>query len=270
MNPRSALVTGAASGIGAEVARRLDRRGYQVLAVGRTAERASQAAKTIGGDSIGVSCDLADPADVATLCSRIADEWSHSLEIVVCNAGIIVPGDVAEITPEAIDTQLSVMLTSPIHLMRAALPGFIARDRGHLVATVSMGGIIALPTSATYSAAKAGLRAFLAAVNAEVSGTNVDVSGLYPSAVDTPMLRREAVEGGSALNFLGSVLSVERVADAYERALDSGTLEIYIPYSDSLTTRLIATKPALLPKFLPLLNRIGERGRAKYVASTGQ
>jgi len=68
-----------------------------------------------------------------------------------------------------------------------------------------MGGILALPTSATYSAAKAGLRAFFAALNAELHSSGVHVSGIYPSAVDTPMLRHEATDGGSPLNFVGTV-----------------------------------------------------------------
>jgi short-subunit dehydrogenase len=261
-----ALVTGAASGIGAEVSNRLHRRGYRVIAVDRTQELAERAAAAIGTDSIPVSCDLSDATDVASVCARIADEWNEGLEVVVCNAGVIVPGDVVDIDPAAIDLQLAVMLTSPIQMMRAALPGFTAHDRGHLIATVSIGGILALPTSATYSAAKAGLRAFLAALNAEVHGTGVKVSGIYPSAVDTPMLRHEAAAGGSALNFIGNVLSIDEIADAYERALDSGKLEIYVPFGDSITTRLLAFKPGLLPRVLPLLNRAGERGRRKFLS----
>ena len=187
--------------------------------------------------------------------------------MVVCNAGVIAPGDLVDVDPATIDLQLDVMLRSVIHLTRAVLPQFLERDRGHLLATVSMGGIIALPTSATYSASKAGLRAFLAAVNAEVYATNVHVSGIYPSAVDTPMLLKEAEGGGSPLNFFGAVRSIDEVADAYERAIESHRLENYVPYSDSLTTRLLNAFPALTPKLLPIVNRIGERGRQRYLAN---
>lgn len=267
MTSPAALITGAASGIGAEVASRLNRRGYHVIAVDRTQELADAAVAAIGGDATGVACDLTDRQRVADLCEQIATTWRDELEVLICNAGIITPGDALDISHESIDVQLDVMLRSPLHLIRAALPQFVTRDGGHLLATVSMGGIIPLPKSATYSAAKAGLRAFLAAVNAEVSGTQVKVSGVYPSAVDTPMLRHEATSGGSALNFVGAVQTTDRVADAFERALDTGRLEVYVPYSDSLSARMAMWTPALITRLLPLLNRIGERGRTKYLAA---
>jgi short-subunit dehydrogenase len=129
-----------------------------------------------------------------------------------------------------------------------------------------MGGIIALPGSAAYSASKAGLRALLAAASAEVAGTDIRVSGIYPSAVDTPLLRFEARHGGSALNFVGKVFTAEDVADAYERALDTGRLEVYVPFGDSVTTRLVMLRPALVSRLLPRFERIGERGRTRFLA----
>ncbi len=204
---------------------------------------------------------------MAALVAELTTTWRDTLDVVVCNAGVIAPGDLVDIDPAMIDLQLDVMLRSVMHLTRAVLPQFLEHDRGHVLATVSMGGILALPTSATYSAAKAGLRAFLAAVNAEVYSTGVHVSGIYPSAVDTRMLRQEATGGGSALNFLGAVQSIDAVADAYERALEHHRLENYVPYSDSLTARFLNTFPALTPKLLPVANRIGERGRRRYLAT---
>ncbi|MEM9041747.1 MAG: SDR family oxidoreductase [Actinomycetota bacterium] len=265
--PGWAIVTGAASGIGAEVARRLTRRGHRVIAVDRESDAASQAAASLGPASIGVGCDLADAAALEALCERVRAEWSDDLRIVVCNAGVIVPGEVSDIDGRVVDLHLDLMLRSPIHLVRAALPGFLERGAGHVLATVSMGGIGPMPGSAAYSAAKFGLRAFLAALNAEVKGRGIDVSGIYPSAVDTPMLREEAASGGSALNFLGEVQSIDDVADAYERALDSGKLELYVPYSDSLSARLLSTKLGWLPTVVPKLERLGERGRTKYLAT---
>ena len=264
MTPGTALVTGTASGIGAEVARRLARRGHKVIAVDRTDELAARAAADIGADALAIGCDLADAAATAELCERITTEW-HTLDVLVCNAGFILPNEVADATPGDIEQQLDVLLRSPIHLMRAAVVAFKQRDRGHLMATVSLGGICPLPSSAPYSAAKAGLRAFLAALNAELAGTGVHVSGIYPTAVDTPLLRHEAASGGSALNFLSRVRTVDDVADAYERALDRPRLETYVPYHESLSARATQWTPAVIPRLLPLFSRIGERGRRKYL-----
>ena len=91
---------------------------------------------------------------------------------------------------------------------------------------------------------------------------------LSGAAVDTPLLRWEAAHGGSALNFVGSVLSVERIVAAYAKALDTGRLEVYAPWSDSVTTRLGSAFPAILPRIIPLVNRIGERGRTRFLEQT--
>jgi short-subunit dehydrogenase len=266
---RLAIVTGAGGGIGLEVSRRLSARGFNVIAVERTAELAERACAAIAGTSIAVACDTSDPAQVQALCDRIGGEWSADLELLICNAGVIVPGDVSATTHESIDLQMSVMLLSAQHLIAAAVPVLLKRGGGHILATVSMGGILALPGSAVYSAAKAGLRAYLAALYAELRNTDVAVSGIYPSAVDTPMLRHEATHGGSLLNFVGKVFSASEIADAYERALDDKKLEVYVPYSDSVSTRFVESFPWLVPVLLPALEKIGRRGLARYLASLG-
>lgn len=265
---RLALVTGAAGGIGREVSKRLSVRGFAVIAVERTDELARRACETIPGESIPVACDTSESTQVLALCERIAGEWSAELEVVVCNAGVIVPGDVATTSHESIDLQMAVMLLSAQHIIAAAVPALVARNSGHILATVSMGGILALPGSAVYSAAKAGLRAYLAALYAELRNTDVAVSGIYPSAVDTPMLRHEAAHGGSLLNFVGTVFSASQVADAYEKALDRKRLEIYVPYSDSVSTRFVESFPWLVPLLLPSLERVGRKGLAKYIATS--
>lgn len=265
----TALVTGAAGGIGSEVSRRLIGRGYRILALEASGDLANGAAEALGAQAEAIVCDLTSRDDVAVVCERIRGDWRHELDIVVCNAGVIVPGEVAGIDPTVIDLHLDVMLRSAIHIITAAVPGFVANNRGHVLATVSMGGIVPMATSSFYTAAKAGLRGFLGALNAELRDTDVQVSGIYPSAVDTPMLHHEARSGGSPLNFLGSIHSVESVADAYEKALDTGKLELYVPYSDSLSGRAAGAMPWVLPKLLPVLNRVGERGRKKYLRESG-
>src|SRR5690606_15799356 len=94
----------------------------------------------------------------------------------------------------------------------------------------------------------------------------VRVSGIYPSGVDTAMLRHEATHGGSMLNFLGKVFTVDEVVRAYGRALDRGTLEVYLPVSDAVSSKLSAFSPARANRLIPLLERWGARGHAKYLA----
>ena len=266
MTRSTALITGTASGIGAEVARRFAERGFHIIAVDRTPELAERTATDIGAAVTAVGCDLSDQQQTGVLCERIAGEWRDDLDVLVCNAGVLIPGDIADLSADDIDLHLDVLLRNPMQLIRAALGVFLDRNRGHIMATVSMGGICPLPASAPYSAAKAGLRAFLAALNSEVSDTNVAISGIYPTAVNTPMLQHEARSGGSALNFVSAVKTVDDVADAYERALAKPKLEIYVPYLESLSARAALWTPSLIPRLIPFFNRIGERGRKKYLA----
>lgn len=94
--------------------------------------------------------------------------------------------------------------------------------------------------------------------------------GVFPSGVDTPMLRLEALHpGGSPLNFVGEVLTADQVGDACLRALDTGALETYLPYSDSLLSRLMGSFPWLVRRVEPFFVRIGERGRERFIASRG-
>ncbi|MET8978285.1 SDR family oxidoreductase [Streptomyces sp. NPDC004539] len=264
-----ALVTGAGGGIGLGVSRMLARRGFQVIAVEVDGEAADRAAHAIGADTIAVVCDATDRAQVGALCARVRGEWSARLDVLVCNAGVVVPGRVSDADPADLDTQLSVLLASPLQVIAAATEGMRARGRGHVLATVSMGGVLALPGSAAYSAAKAGLRAFLAALSAELRGTGVAVSGVYPSGVDTAMLRHEARHGGSMLNFVGKILSVDDVVRGYERALRTRRLEVFLPFGDSLVSRAMALSPGLSNRAIPFMERVGRRGHARYLSRKG-
>lgn len=241
-------------------------KGYRLIAVDIDAAAVDRAVATIGDDTIGAVCDARDRDDVIALANRIRGEWADRFEVLVCNAGLIVPGSVGTFDPAELAAQVDVMLACPVQLMNAAVPGMRARGRGRLLATVSMGGIISLPGSATYSAAKAGLRAFLTALSAELTGTGVRVAGVYPSGVDTPMLRLEARHGGSMLNFVGKVFSVPDVVEAFEKALTGRRLEVYLPYSDSITTRVANFVPGASNRIIPLFERFGRRGHAKYLA----
>jgi len=264
MSPRLALVTGAAGAIGSGLCRMLARRGYRVVCVDLDTGALESIAQEIGG--LAVVSDATDPEQVGALAARIRGEWAEGLDVLVCNAGVIVPGAVAELPPASVDLHLDVMLRTPMQLIAAALPGMIARGHGHVLATVSMGGILPLPGSAAYSAAKAGLRAYLMALAAELTGTGVAVSGIYPSGVDTPMLRIEARHNGSKLNWLGKVFTVDDVVGAYERALRSRRLEVYLPWSDSVSTRLSAAFPSIANRLIPFFERAATKRHAAYLA----
>ncbi len=113
MTRSSALITGTASGIGAEVARRFAERGFHIIAVDRTPELAERTATDIGAAVTAVGCDLSDQQQTGVLCERIAGEWRDDLDVLVCNAGVVIPGDVADLSADDIDLHLDVLLRNP-------------------------------------------------------------------------------------------------------------------------------------------------------------
>ncbi|MDX5365348.1 MAG: SDR family NAD(P)-dependent oxidoreductase [Alphaproteobacteria bacterium] len=263
-----ALITGASGGIGAAITRALDRRGYDLVLVDRDMAALEIIAATASRPTERIACDLASREDVERLCGAIVRDHAD-LDILVNNAGIVCPGAVTDIPQTDIDLQLEVNMRAPIRLMHAVAPLMVARGRGAMVTTVSLGGIIALKESAAYAASKFGLRGFLSSFHQELAPQGIRVSGIYPAAVDTPMLHYEATHGGSVLNFIDKVVSAEDVARALLKGIDTGKLEVYVPYSASLTSRFFAAFPWMIRPVLPVMEKLGEAGRKKFLARKG-
>lgn len=261
----TALITGGGGAMAAEIAGRLERRGYSLVLVDVDEERMAAVASSLRGGAQTRVADLSDPAQIRETADWIASEHAD-LDLLVNNAGIIRPGDIADLEADIIDRHVNVNLLAPMQITAAAARGMKERRRGDIVTIVSMGGILALPGSASYAASKFGLRGFQTSIRSELAPYGVRVMGVFPSGVDTPMLRYEATHGGSPLNFVGKAKTVQDIGDAVEKALRTGKLETYVPYGDSLTTRVVGSIPWSVEKVVPLFTRSGEKGRAAFIA----
>ena len=267
-NRRTAVITGGGGSMARAIARRLHDRGYHLVLVDVDESALEHAARDLGSDCQTRRADLADPAQIREVAAWL--EADHAdLDLLISTAGVIEPGNLDTLAADELDRHVNVNLLAPMHLARAAARLMKVRGSGDILAIVSMGGILALPGSAPYSASKFGLRGFLASIRTELAPHGVRVLGVYPSGVDTPMLRHEATHGGSPLNFVGKVHSVHDVADAVDRALRTGHLETYVPYTDGLSTRAVAAIPWVIERIVPFFNRIGERGRSRFLAEHG-
>ncbi|MEN0068071.1 MAG: SDR family NAD(P)-dependent oxidoreductase [Myxococcota bacterium] len=266
---RKALITGGGGAIAASIAERLDKRGYQLVLADIDVARAEQVAQSLRQPCAVLHADLSTAQGIAALGERIERDYAD-LSLLVNNAGYILPGNVVQLDAEAIDRHVQINLVAPMQLTRVVARFMRERGGGDILSIVSMGGILSLRGSASYSAAKFGLRGFQQAIHAELLKDGVRVMGVFPSGVDTPMLRLEAMHpGGSPLNFVGEVLTADQVGDACMRALSSGALETYLPYSDSILTRLVGSFPWLIHRVEPFFVRLGERGRSKFIATRG-
>ena len=261
------LITGAASGIGKATAELLYQEGYALWLIDINQAALDTLQQTLPGTETTV-CDLTDRHDLDKLAEQITQK--PRLDIAFINAGTIVPGDFIDVSFKQCDFQLKLNLWSALYLNHVCGNKMKAQNQGHLISTVSMGGIIGMKGSATYSATKFGLRGFLMAFRNEMKPFGVAVSGLYLSAIDTPMLRYEAThDKGSPLNFLSQPIKVEKVAKMVLKIIRRKRLENYLPYGDSLSAKLFGSFPGLIPKVYPTLRRMGEKGRRKFIQKNG-
>ncbi len=263
MNKKTALITGAAGDIGFCVATKLSQLGYNLILTDIDVDKLDSLYKDFT-DIEKHKVDLSNRSELALFQNKISNEYGH-INLAFINAGMIIVGDVLELSEEEIDLQLELNLRSAIHLIKTCATNMVKYSSGHIITTVSMGGIVGLKGSAIYSTTKFGLRGYLMSLRDELIDKGVRVTGIYPSGVDTQMLRYEARSGGSNLNFVSQPISVDSVANAVLKSLKSNHLEVYLPYSESISARFLSLFPWLLKYLYPSLEKLGQRGLKKYL-----
>jgi short-subunit dehydrogenase len=209
-----ALVTGASSGIGREVAQRLAAGGARVLAHGRDEAALRQL------DATPLVADLAEPG-----AGRRLAEAAGPVDILVANAGVGWAGPFAEMPPAAIDELIAVNLTAPIELTRALLPTFGDRP-GYLVFVTSIAGRMGVAGEAVYAATKAGLDSFAESLRFETYGGNLRVGVLVPGVVETAFFERR---GRPYARRSPRPIPAARVADRVVGMIRRGSAEAYAP-----------------------------------------
>ncbi|WP_175411491.1 SDR family oxidoreductase [Streptomyces sp. TRM64462] len=177
------VITGAGSGIGAAVARRLHARGDDLVLMARDAGRAKELAGTYPGARTLVG-DLANPERLSWAFSHqtLPDRVDSLLHI----AGVVDLGPVGELTPKAWRSQLDVNLVAPAELTRLLLPQ-LRVSQGHVLFVNSGAGLHANADWAAYAASKHGLKALADALRAEEHGNGVRVTSVYPGRTASPM-----------------------------------------------------------------------------------
>ncbi|HEV7205800.1 MAG TPA: SDR family oxidoreductase [Jatrophihabitans sp.] len=180
---RTAVVTGASSGIGTEIARELSRRGHQVVLVARRAGKLEQLAKELGNAHV-VAADLADGAARAGLLDRIT-ALGLTPDILINNAGLSTLGPVAKSDPAAEVNMLEVDVVAVADLCSRFLPGMVERGRGAVLNVASTAAFQPLPGQAGYAAGKAFVLSYTQSLAGELRGTGVSVTALCPGPVAT-------------------------------------------------------------------------------------
>jgi NADP-dependent 3-hydroxy acid dehydrogenase YdfG len=148
------------------------------VATGRRQEALEELRAELGDRVEPLVADLADRGDVTALPQR-----AGSVDIVVANAALPGSGRLETFSPEEIDRALDVNLRAPVQLARELVPGMVERGAGHLVFVSSLNGKLAAGGTSVYTTTKYGLRGFAAVLRADLRGTGVGVSAVFPSFV---------------------------------------------------------------------------------------
>ncbi|HEY0638103.1 MAG TPA: SDR family NAD(P)-dependent oxidoreductase [Pseudonocardiaceae bacterium] len=186
-----AVVTGASTGIGYELARRLALHEHELLVTADDAEltAAAERLRKLTTAVVAVRADLTRADEVRTLLERIADQ-DRPVDVLVINAGTAVGGEIAEADLAAQLAVVDLNVRAAVHLSRVLVPGMVRRARGRILFTSSIAALAPGPYQATYNASKAFLLSFSQALRAELARTGVTVTTLLPGPTDTPFFRR--------------------------------------------------------------------------------
>lgn len=233
---QSVLVTGAARGIGAALARKAAARGARVALVGLEPDELARVADELGPEHLWVAADVTDPEALKAAVQRTVDTFG-GLDVVVANAGIAPLTTVMTSSAHALARTIEVNLIGTMLTAHAALPE-IAKRRGHLLLISSAAAFTVLPGMSAYCASKAGVERFGDVLRLEVAHRGVSVASAHPTWIDTDMVRdteaalptfkdvRAKLPGP-----LGAFTSVEACAEALVGNLETRRRRVFVPRS---------------------------------------
>ncbi len=186
---KTALVTGAASGIGRAIARELAREGARVCLLDVDEQRLESVAgeiRALGVDALTRRCDVSDSSQNTAAVEFLLDQWG-TLDILVNNAGVTYYGRTLAMSAEHWNRMLAINLHAPIQFTRELMPALLKRGDAHVLNVASICGLVGLARVTAYSTTKFGLVGFSESLRHECGRMGLGVTALCPGLVDTDL-----------------------------------------------------------------------------------
>ncbi len=225
---RTVLVTGASSGIGEAVARRLAAHGDTVALVARRVNRLDAVltdCRATSPRSERWGADLSDPEAAAALATTIWDHYG-GIDVVINNAGAPMRRHATQLTMAEVERAMKINYFSPVAITLALLPRMLARQSGIVVNVSSLGGRLGITTEAAYSGSKFALAGWSEALAIDLDRSGVTVKLILPGAIDTEIWDQP---DNDAPLYDGPKVPASEIAEGIADAVDSDSFEHYLP-----------------------------------------
>jgi len=250
-------ITGASAGIGRATALRLARDGVSVVVSARRHDLLTGLVGEIeaaNGRALAVVADVTREDDMHQLVDAAVAEFGR-LDVMICNAGFGIEGSADDVTSAHMRLLLDVNYLGTFYATRAALPVFRRQQTGHLIFVSSIVGKRGVPSMGAYAATKFAQVGLAECLRAELAGSNIHVSVVFPVSTDTEFMAVMKKTCGIASRARGPRQTAEQVAEAIARGIARPRAEIY-PYRKARGLVLLnALAPGFCDRFVKRFGR---------------
>jgi NADP-dependent 3-hydroxy acid dehydrogenase YdfG len=264
------VVTGAGSGIGRAFAQRLSAHGSPVAIVDADATTLQETATSLPGPSLTRVLDVRDREAQTALAADVAAWAPAPIGMVFNNAGVALSVSVAEASPEDDEWLHAINFEGVVNGVRAFLPILLEQDRGAIVNTSSVFGLVGIPTQSAYCASKFAVRGFTDSLRQELRGTGVRAIAVHPGGVKTNIVHNGRMRADPrglgrgkdemAREFERLALTTPaRAAETIHRGVDAGKARILVGPDAYLIDFLARAAPTHYYSLIDLFDRLGQR-----------
>ncbi len=263
----TAIVTGAASGIGLYLAKRLLAENWQLTAMDVQFSALHSVLSNMAGEEqlLLLNTDVSQAAAWESALHQTLEKFG-AVDLVINNAGIIIPALIENSGPALIDRHVDINLKGVMYGTSLCAAQMIRAGRGgHIINLSSMAGIAPVPGIGAYSASKFGVRAYSLIARQELRSRGIAVTCVCPDLVDTPMLDEQLKYDEAAITFSGpGAMSVQRVGDAILRSLKTRPAELIIPDHRGWLSKIASMFPSLMQPLKRIMEEKGRRRAEQY------